>query len=256
MGIKIIATALIIGLQLSFSIINKFDDQAVQKALDLQRKWLARGAGYDSAESLADCEVITQNLIRRGMDNSTMRFWNRHYTDCIRHQQSAMCGPETPQNEFSIVPHSHICDGHHLSFAAYKVCVLQREAIQNLKSCVVVSIGSNNLWEFEEDVYKNMNCEIHTYDPRERERHGGIWGGLITVPQPISNRTYFHNFAIGPRSKPEIKVINLEQIIKMSNVTSDRPLALFKIDCEGCEMCKELSYYLFIFIVFSFTAVI
>jgi hypothetical protein len=218
------------------SVINSFDKEQVAKALDLQRRWLAKGAGYDSAEAQASCDVVTQNMIRRGLDNSTMRFWDRHYSECIRHQQIAMCGAETKQDEFAIVPNSRICDGHQLSFANYKICALQPEVLRNTKPCVVISIGSNNLWQFEEDVHKNMNCEVHTFDPRERERHGGRWGGLITVPQPISDRTYFHNYAIGPRAKPEVKSITLEEIIKMSNITKSSPMEIFKIDCEGCEM--------------------
>ena len=35
---------------------------------------------------------------------------------------------------------------------------------KNMNGCIVISVGSNNNWDFEKDVVKKYGCTIHTLD--------------------------------------------------------------------------------------------
>ena len=63
-----------------------------------------------------------------------------------------------------------------------------------INHCVVYSIGSNNQWGFERDIYKYTNCSIETFDCTLRP--------TIQPPAEISSRTTLHHVCLG--SKDEV----------------------------------------------------
>lgn len=58
-------------------------------------------------------------------------------------------------------------------------------------SCVVVSLGSNGQWTFEEDIFARTGCRVEvfdcTVDPEE-----------VTVPMHLRGRVRLHYHCIGP----------------------------------------------------------
>ena len=95
--------------------------------------------------------------------------------------------------------------------------------------CLVYSIGSNNLIDFEKSVKQDIGCEIHTFDPTLKSRFvGGAyasfhpWGlGIDGTTQTASRSTTFTAYS-------------LDRIMKRLGHT-DRRINILKIDCEGCE---------------------
>ena len=65
-------------------------------------------------------------------------------------------------------------------------------------SCVVVSVGSNGQWTFEEDVFARTGCRVEvfdcTVDPKE-----------VTVPMHLRGRVRLHHHCIGPSPKDKDK---------------------------------------------------
>ena len=57
------------------------------------------------------------------------------------------------------------------------------------RPCVVVSIGSNNQWGFEEAVASSSHCRVETFDCTVD----------ATVPAPLRSRVTFHPFCLGVR---------------------------------------------------------
>lgn len=53
--------------------------------------------------------------------------------------------------------------------------------------CVIISLGSNNQWEFEKDVFKNTNCKIEVFDCTIAGR----------IPPKIASRTRYHQICVG-----------------------------------------------------------
>ena len=220
--------------KLGLTVNNYFDPSEINRVKELHAKWIDNG--YKNVLNLVNCDHISRKLNESGLyDPETPRFWNIVYRDCNKHQMMAMCGSEV-QNESNVVPHSHLCDGHIVEYANYHICVMD-DANLKVQPCVVISIGSNNLWHFEEEVFAHQLCDIHTFDPREYEKHGGKVGGKILVPEKLSKRTTFHQMAIGRKSgwNGGTMIKSFPEILQLSNVTAENPLSIFKIDCEGCE---------------------
>ena len=96
--------------------------------------------------------------------------------------------------------------------------------IHKLHRCTVVSIGSNNQWTFEMNVFRRTQCVIHVYDctvPLGTE-----------PPNEIKSRTIFHRSCIGPKDEDtEIgNFISWDTIVKQIGVVH-----LLKLDVEGFE---------------------
>jgi len=88
------------------------------------------------------------------------------------------------------------------------------------KNCLVYSIGSNNDWSFEEGIYKELECEIHTFDH--------------TVAQVIGKPSFvnFHKIGLAPY---KTSTENTQDLLSLISNYSDRLIDILKIDCERCE---------------------
>ena len=87
-----------------------------------------------------------------------------------------------------------------------------RDLLQD--TCVVMSIGSANEWEFEESIFKSTNCRIEVFDCTGNER----WA----VPPAIRSRVTWHKYCVGrpnlgfqPRGQQEARKAERTLVTKM-----------------------------------------
>ena len=90
------------------------------------------------------------------------------------------------------------------------------------RPCVIVSIGSNNQWGFEEAVASEFpHCRVETFDCTVD----------ATVPAPLRSRVTFHPFCLGVRDNAQ--ELSWPGIVRRLGLT-EPPTAL-KADIEGFE---------------------
>jgi hypothetical protein len=92
--------------------------------------------------------------------------------------------------------------------------------------CVVISLGSNNQWDFEINVVKkHPNCRIHTLDCTLE----------VTIPAEIRSHVTFHPVCLGTTDT----IIGNRQFLSWSSVTRriglQKPPTVMKMDIEGYE---------------------
>ena len=93
--------------------------------------------------------------------------------------------------------------------------------------CVIISLGSNNQWGFEEAVYKALPCRIETFDCTVPN--------TTRPPKSIADRTTFHHVCAAAKDQtygPRV-FKSWRSILSMINATA-APLYL-KMDIEGFE---------------------
>lgn len=224
---NIVLFLLLWSLRIASSIQNHFTDDVIQKTKSFHASWITNT--YEKANEAVGCDTHGKKLIATGYVNDTGPYWDAYWKYCNKRLVHMICGT-TKNRDDIIVPNAHICDGHIVAFANYQICAMKEENLKAQKDCTIISIGSNNIWDFEIEAFNKTNCDIHSFDPREYERHGGIVGGRIIVPSSISNRTFLHHYALG------VKGVLYEDILEVSKVSNDKPLAILKLDCEGCEL--------------------
>ena len=67
--------------------------------------------------------------------------------------------------------------------------------LEGSRSCVVVSLGSNGQWTFEEDVVARTGCRVEVFDCTVDPQK-------VTVPTHLSGRVRLHYHCIGPPPAP------------------------------------------------------
>ena len=94
----------------------------------------------------------------------------------------------------------------------------------DFNNCLIFSLGSNNQWGFEEAIYKQTKCIVHTFDCT----------GLFTVPRRIRDRVTLHKTCIGN----EAPYVPWDSIVKQYGVPD-----YLKMDIEGWEwsILKQIS---------------
>lgn len=103
-------------------------------------------------------------------------------------------------------------------------------------SCVVYSFGSKYEFSFEDDIYDEYRCEIHTFDPfvsnsHEYERQPGMFF------HPIGLNGYEYEFI---RNETSYKMLTLSGVMKKLN-HSDKIIDAVKIDIEMSEWSTVLT---------------
>mmetsp|Transcript_15393 Transcript_15393/g.23972 ORF Transcript_15393/g.23972 Transcript_15393/m.23972 type:complete len:321 (+) Transcript_15393:218-1180(+) len=93
--------------------------------------------------------------------------------------------------------------------------------VRKAPKCIVVSIGSNNDWSFEDAMHDlNPRCEIHTFDH--------------TLKSPLGKPDFVKYYPLGLGSTDKAKTKRLATLLKEAGLEG-KPIDVFKIDCEGCE---------------------
>lgn len=94
------------------------------------------------------------------------------------------------------------------------------------KTCWIMSIGSQNKWSFERDVYSKMkNCNIHVFDCT----------GDFEVPQEMKDRVKLHKLCVGPGdSIGGTMHKTLKELLVQYGLGV--PPAIAKMDVEGWEI--------------------
>ena len=90
------------------------------------------------------------------------------------------------------------------------------------KSCVAYSIGGNNKWEYEEAMFADTDCRIHTFDC--------TCDGLI--PDTIKERTKFHKKCWGSNPDRPEDFVDFQSMLQISGEVA---VDYLKIDIEGYE---------------------
>ena len=96
----------------------------------------------------------------------------------------------------------------------------------NTNECVVISVGSFNVWDFEIAIHeKYPNCEIHTLDCYNQ----GI------IPDEIKSKTSFHSICLSIQDK----IINNKEFLTWGSfarkIGLKSPPTAMKMDIEGFE---------------------
>jgi len=94
------------------------------------------------------------------------------------------------------------------------------------KNCMVVSIGSNNEFSFEDEIVERFGCEVHIFDH--------------TSYPPAESKPHFHFHKLGLDIVTRGNMLSLHDMITMAmaNTKANHALSIvdiLKIDCEGCE---------------------
>ena len=94
--------------------------------------------------------------------------------------------------------------------------------------CVVISIGSNGEWEFEEDVVRKTRCTVHTFDCTVP--------ASTVPPSSIRERVHFHRQCIGATSR---NVPGVGEFLAwpalLARIGAAEPPSYLKMDIEGFE---------------------
>jgi len=93
------------------------------------------------------------------------------------------------------------------------------------EECSMYSIGSNNQWDFEEDLYKVTKCKTHTFDCTVASPR---------VPPTIADRTSYHSVCIGQKTFRDSKGRSFMTYKDLLNLTGHQETGVdyFKMDVE------------------------
>lgn len=93
--------------------------------------------------------------------------------------------------------------------------------------CIVFSIGSANIWGFEESIYHKTNCTVHVFDCTVAKE--------VEPPSSITTRVHLHKVCIGDKNVivDSKRFMTWESILTLTKMT--QPPTYLKMDIEGWE---------------------
>lgn len=116
--------------------------------------------------------------------------------------------------------------------------LMRQIAAAEQKRCWVLSIGCQNKWSFETDVYKRTPCNVQVFDCT----------GDFSVPKEMRDRVFVHKYCVGPINEvmDGVPYRTVESLIRIGSKEAgfDRPTApvLAKLDVEGWEIPALRTY--------------
>ena len=105
------------------------------------------------------------------------------------------------------------------------ICNPVRELKHN--KCVVISIGSNNEFSFEDEIIDRFGCDVHIFDHTVDPPSNF---GMIKTKQ---HKFHFHKLGLDVTTHGFM--LSLHDMISMVMAKSNAIVDILKIDCEGCE---------------------
>ena len=94
--------------------------------------------------------------------------------------------------------------------------------------CLVISIGSNGEWEFEEDVVRKTRCTVHTFDCTVP--------ASTVPPTSLRGRVHFHRQCIGATNRIVPRVGEfIAWPVLLARIGASKPPSYLKMDIEGFE---------------------
>lgn len=134
-----------------------------------------------------------------------------------------------------------VCDPHRIVAQSSKRMEQYKAIKKNVSAgCLVYSVGSNGDFHFEEGVQDILGpgvCEIHTFDFTDYAHQVPAGKGIIFHHwglKPSYNETKQTRSGGFGQSTAEGTFKTLQETKKELG-HEDRPIDIFKIDCEGCE---------------------
>ena len=118
---------------------------------------------------------------------------------------------------------------------------------EHAKNCTIISIGSENKWDFEQEMFDKTTCKIETFDCT------GVGLGW-EVPARIKSRVRLHLICLGnpewryldlpnggkghlyPKRDKQYSSMTWVEMLKYVNLPLHVAPTYLKIDCEGCEL--------------------
>jgi hypothetical protein len=119
---------------------------------------------------------------------SMLPLYNRGFCNRGGHKHFNLLGPIGPKCKLPL-------ESYGTGDFEKRVCglkILQQETVDH--KCIVIGVGSNNEWEFEEAIYDKTNCKIVTLD---------CYYNNATIPPRIADRTTFLPICLGARDANE-----------------------------------------------------
>ncbi|KAL7563646.1 hypothetical protein ACA910_013382 [Epithemia clementina (nom. ined.)] len=102
--------------------------------------------------------------------------------------------------------------------------------------CLVYSVGSNNDFSFEEEVFATIgsHCEIHTFDPADYSAQAAKLRRQMLKLSRRKMNLHYHKWGIAGENQGDQYLTVNETVHRLGHV--GRKVDIFKIDCEGCEL--------------------
>ena len=199
---------------------------------------LVEGEGFDTS---ATKEGIW-NLKEIGNARMQRRHWSQHLGQSLESLLDTIKSkpPKLADEDLRVFdmlgPVANVCNSMQ-SFGSgdeeKRFCGLNYTQLAGGGSCVVFSIGSNNQWGFEADIFKKTNCTVKTFDCTMRPD--------VQPPKELQDRVQLLRYCLGPSDeiidgKQFYSYATLLRIAGLEGGMSGlfRPTAL-KMDIEGWE---------------------
>ena len=166
--------------------------------------------------------------------------WSRNLAFHIEHEYNNLASiPRDRPRDLSF-PHSHsrfnllgpigpnctFLESYGSGDEEKRVCGLQK--IPKNESCIVVSIGSNNEWLFEESIFKSTSCITHVFDCTVASN--------VEPPSYTRGRVFLHKVCIGDGdfvSKESRHYLTWQSLLAHANISTTP--SFVKMDIEGWE---------------------
>ena len=94
-------------------------------------------------------------------------------------------------------------------------------------NCTIISLGSNNEWGFEEEIFKKTTCKVHSFDCTV--------SGDVEPPEAIRSRVTLHKVCVGNEDQVigNRKFVSWDSLLALAGIST--PPSFLKMDIEGFE---------------------
>jgi hypothetical protein len=158
--------------------------------------------------------------------------WSHHINSSDRHFHERNHQPHKTHQAFDLIGpiHPQLCGSPIESFGEgddeKRFCGLTTIAQHEKSDCVILSIGSNNQWNFEEVIFNRTQCRVETFDCTVKKK--------AQPPAYIRSRVRLHRICLGTGHDNSSMYVSYSEMLSLAHITNKAPTAL-KMDIEGWE---------------------